>query len=151
MLILVAVATPKTGVTKVGEPSKTNLPVPVAPVEVTPSIVWWPVKVLAASVRAIVADVEGNVMVVPSDPEKVREFVTATVLALVIVNVPVEEVIVSPLTLVGVIAPRVSVIAGVVVAVATEPETPLAVVTDTDVTVPPPEALVRSLCVVGSA
>lgn len=90
-------------------------------------------------------------MVVPSDPEKVREFVTATVLALVIVNVPVEEVIVSPLTLVGVIAPRVSVIAGVVVAVATEPETPLAVVTDTDVTVPPPEALVRSLCVVGSA
>ena len=44
----------------------------------------------------------------------------------------------------GVIAPSVSVIAGVVVADATEPETPLAVVTETLVTVPdpePPEAL----------
>ncbi len=39
-------------------------------------------------------------------------------------------------TLVGVMAPRVSVIAGVVVAVATEPDTPLAVTTDTLVTVP---------------
>ena len=37
---------------------------------------------------------------------------------------------------VGVIAPSVRVIAGVVVAVATEPLTPLAVVTETDVTVP---------------
>lgn len=38
--------------------------------------------------------------------------------------------------LVGLIAPKVKVIAGVVVAVATDPETPLAVVTETLVTVP---------------
>ena len=39
---------------------------------------------------------------------------------------------------VGVMAPRVSEIAGVVVAVATVPDTPLAVVTETEVTVPDP-------------
>jgi hypothetical protein len=39
-------------------------------------------------------------------------------------------------TVVGVILPRVMVIAGVVVGFATEPETPFAVTTDTDVTVP---------------
>ena len=39
-------------------------------------------------------------------------------------------------TEVGVIAPKVSVIAGVVPAVATVPDTPLAVVTETVVTVP---------------
>ncbi len=45
-------------------------------------------------------------------------------------------------TLDGVIAPSVNVMAGVVVAFATLPDTPLAVVTDTVVTVPepPPEA-----------
>lgn len=43
-----------------------------------------------------------------------------------------------PFTLVGVIAPSVREIAGVVVAFATEPDTPLAEVTDTDVTVPVP-------------
>ena len=43
----------------------------------------------------------------------------------------------TPLTEVGVIAPRVRVIAGVAVAV-TEPDTPLAVTTDTEVTVPLP-------------
>jgi hypothetical protein len=41
-----------------------------------------------------------------------------------------------PLTVVGVMAPKVRVIAGVEVAVATVPETPLAVVTDTEVTEP---------------
>ena len=41
-------------------------------------------------------------------------------------------------TALGVIAPRVSVIAGVVVAVATVPDTPLAVTTETLVTVPVP-------------
>jgi len=50
----------------------------------------------------------------------------------------------------GVIAPSVSVMAGVVVAVATEPLTPLAVVTETLVTVPvppppPPPELVEDL------
>ena len=39
---------------------------------------------------------------------------------------------------VGVMAPRVSVIAGVVVELATLPLTPFAVTTDTEVTVPPP-------------
>lgn len=39
-------------------------------------------------------------------------------------------------TEVGTIAPNVKVIAGVVVALATEPDTPLAVVTETEVTVP---------------
>ena len=39
----VAVATPRTGVTSVGVPSNTNLPVPVAPVLVTPSAVTCPV------------------------------------------------------------------------------------------------------------
>jgi hypothetical protein len=50
--------------------------------------------------------------------------------------VPVVKVL--PLTDVGVMAPRVSEIAGVVVAVATVPDTPFAVLTDTDVTVPEP-------------
>jgi hypothetical protein len=50
-------------------------------------------------------------------------------------TVPVEA------TEVGVIAPRVRVIAGVVVLVATEPETPFAVVTLTEVTVPVPAAV----------
>lgn len=44
----------------------------------------------------------------------------------------------TPLVEVGVMAPKVRVIAGVVVAVATVPDTPLAVVTDTVVTVPEP-------------
>lgn len=48
----------------------------------------------------------------------------------------------------GVIAPRLKVMAGVVVAVATVPETPLAVVTDTDVTVPPDEGAVLVMVVV---
>jgi hypothetical protein len=48
------------------------------------------------------------------------------------------EARVRPLTLVGVIAPRDKVIAGVVVAVATEPEIPLADITETEVTVPAP-------------
>lgn len=44
----------------------------------------------------------------------------------------------------GVIAPRERVIAGVEVAVATEPETPLAVVTETEVTVPGTAATAES-------
>jgi hypothetical protein len=46
---------------------------------------------------------------------------------------------------VGVIAPSENVIAGVVVAVATLPETPLAVTTETEVTVPPPAELTAVL------
>ena len=56
------------------------------------------------------------------------------------VNVHVPVVIVLPFTVVGVIAHNVIVIAGVDVAVATDQLTPLAVVTDTDVTVHDPTA-----------
>lgn len=62
--------------------------------------VWTPVKVCAASVRAIVAVVVGNVMVVLSVPASVRVLLAAKVLALVIVSVPVLAVIPSPLMLV---------------------------------------------------
>src|SRR5438128_1323158 len=75
------------GVTIVGEASKTKLPVPVAPVLVTPSIVWWPVKVLAASVRAMVAEVVGNVIVVLSVPASVNVLFAVSVLPLRIVSV----------------------------------------------------------------
>ena len=53
---------------------------------------------------------------------------------------PTKELYPDPvaLTVVGVIAPKVKDIAGVVVAVATVPETPLAVVTEAEVTVPDP-------------
>lgn len=66
----------------------------------------------------------------------------AAPLATELVMVPTDESI-TPLTeiLDGVIAPSVSVIAGVVVAVATLPDTPLAVVTETEVTVPDPVAV----------
>ena len=58
---------------------------------------------------------------------------------------------ITEFTDVGVIAPSVTLIAGVVVDVATVPDTPFAVVTDTLVTVPLPpaatnEVLVPSLC-----
>jgi hypothetical protein len=48
----------------------------------------------------------------------------------------VDPEITTLFTEVGVIAPKVRVIAGVVPAVATVPDTPLAVVTETEVTVP---------------
>ena len=86
------------------------------------------------------ADAGGNVMVVESVPAKVIELLKVAVLPLAIVSVPVEVVIVRPFTEVGVIAPNVSVIAGVVVGLATLPETPLAVTTETVVTVPPDDA-----------
>ena len=60
------------------------------------------------------------------------------VLLLAMVSVPVELEIVSPLTVLGVIAPRVNVRAGVVPWLATVALTPLAVVTVTAVTVPDP-------------
>ena len=79
----------------------------------------------------------------PSVPAKVSVFESVSVLDVVppaIVKPVPAAVRVSPLTLVGVIAPSVSVIAGVVVAVATVPEMPFAVATDTVVTVPLPPA-----------
>ncbi len=69
-----------TGVAIVGVVSNTNLPVPVAPVEVTPSTVWCPVKVFAASVRAMVALVVGKVIVVESVPSSVIDLLNVRVL-----------------------------------------------------------------------
>jgi hypothetical protein len=61
-------------------------------------------------------------------------------------NVGVADPLITTLfTDVGVIAPRVIVIAGVVVFVATVPLTPFAVVTETDVTVPPPPPVVSTI------
>jgi hypothetical protein len=81
-----------------------------------------------------------------SVPARVRVLDTVRVLEVVppaIVNPVAAAVNVSPLTDVGVIAPSVRVIAGVLVAVATVPLTPLAVVTDTEVTDPPPPGVVQ--------
>ena len=55
------------------------------------------------------------------------------------VTIARDEIAPVAATLVGVIAPRVSVIAGVVVGVATEPDTPDAVTTETMLTVPLPD------------
>ena len=103
-------------------------------------------NVFAASVRAIVADVPGNVIVVLSVPDKVRLFEMVRTFDPVTVSVPVVVVIVRPLTDVGAIAPAMIVMAGVVVALATVPENPFAVATDTVVTVPDP----HTVCHVGS-
>ena len=72
-------------------------------------------------------------------------FVPLIALVPVTASVGVEEPdSVTALTVVGVIAPSVRLIAGVVVLVATVPETPFAVVTETLVTVPepPPDAVI---------
>jgi hypothetical protein len=60
-----------------------------------------PVKVWAASVLAIVADVLGNVIVVESVPANVMELLNDTVLPLVMVSVPVLVVIVRLLIVPG--------------------------------------------------
>jgi hypothetical protein len=97
----------------------------------------------AVLVNALVPSVPPVPMfrVEPSVPAKVRVLEEVKVLPAAIFKVFVPfEVMVRPLTVVGVIAPRVKVIAGVVVEVATEPETPFAVTTETSVTVPVPPA-----------
>ena len=74
-----------------------------------------------------------------SVPARVRVLDIVNVLEVVppaMVKPVVAAARVSAFTEVGVIAPKVRVIAGVVVGVATEPETPLAVTTDALVTVP---------------
>jgi hypothetical protein len=81
----------------------------------------------------------------PSVPVNVNVFETVSVLLLAIVNTPLLVVVtVNPFTVVGVMAPRTKVKAGVVVQVAHEAETPLAVTTEILVTVPdpPPDATV---------
>jgi hypothetical protein len=58
----------------------------------------------------MVAEVLGNVIVVPSVPARVRVFDTDNVLALVTVKAPVLEVIVKPLIEVAVAAPSTGVV-----------------------------------------
>lgn len=84
---------PSAGVTNVGLVAKTKFPVPVAPALVTPSIVWCPVNVFAASVLAIVAEVDGNVIVVKSVPASVKILFTVKVTPFGTFNVPVLAVI----------------------------------------------------------
>ena len=69
-----------------------------------------PTKVLAASIRATVAEVLGKVMVVASVPARVRVLLTVNVFPAANVNVPVELVIVMALSVVAVAAPRTGVI-----------------------------------------
>ena len=99
-------------------------------------------KVCAASVRAIVAEVPGKVIVVPSVPSRDKLFNKVRVFEEVppaIEKPVVWDARVRPFTDVGVIAPALMVIAGVVVALETVPENPLAVFTETEVTVPDEE------------
>ena len=100
---------------------------------------------MPASVLAKVAEVVGKVMVVPSVPEKARLFEMVNVLEVVPPAIwkPIAFACkVSPLTLVGVMAPSPMVSAGVVVAVAQVAVTPLlAAAVETEVTVPFPFAV----------
>ncbi len=105
------------------------------------------VLVPAAKVRAVV--VVFAVTVVCPDTGTLENkfwspvFAPDTVVVPVTANVGVPDPeITTPLTDVGVIAPRESVIAGVVVGLATLPDIPFAVTTDTDVTLPEPPPLV---------
>ena len=91
------------------EPEAVKPPVITGVVSAQEVVVLAPVKVLAASVRAMVAEVDGKVMVVLSVPAKVRVLLAERVLPLVKVKVPVEEVIVKPLTVVAVATPKVGV------------------------------------------
>ena len=102
------------------------------------------VKLLSvATAEFTKAPLVGNVTDVAAVIVNVVEYAPDVVSAPAVVNVPPSERF-DPLnapvaaTLVGVIAPRVRVMAGGVVAVATEPLIPLAVVTDTLVTLPVP-------------
>lgn len=85
LLMLVAVATPIVGVTSVGEPSKTNFPVPEAPVEATPSTVTWPVtpSVPASDIFPEASSVEEPLGVC-------EDWLPAPVMIAVLVKLPVE-------------------------------------------------------------
>lgn len=127
----------------VGAVPNTSFPDPVSS-EITPASSADVVAANADNLSAVYATVPPvqNATELESVPVSVSVLLTVAVFPLATVKVPVLDVIVSPLTVVGVMAPNVNEIAGVVVAVATDQETPFAVVTDTDVTVPdqpPPE------------
>jgi len=111
-------------------------------------VVVFPTEVTSPFILALVVTVDAVVAVAAFPPM----FKLATGVVDVTTNgaVPVATVEVNCVperfpeaaTEVGVMAPRVNVMAGVVVAVATVPLTPLAVVTDAEVTVPPlPDAV----------
>lgn len=72
-------------------------------------IVCVPTNVFAASVRATVADVDGNVIVVPSVPASVRVFDDVNVLPAAIESVPVPVAQVLPFHVVPTTAPKVCV------------------------------------------
>jgi hypothetical protein len=136
------VGVPMAGVTNVGDVSKTGFPVPVgesdwgAPVPVDLPITAGPVTLaIFASVTALFAIVAANDPV----PEPVTSPVSVMVWSPVFVPDRFEPATVpTAATLDGVMAPRASVIAGVVLALATDPDTPLAETTLTVVTVPDP-------------
>jgi hypothetical protein len=89
------------------------------------------VSVWVAVRPTMVWDVPGNVIVVESVPANVIEFENEAVFPFVIVRVPVEEVIVSPLILVAVAAPKVGVVnVGDVASASTVPE-PVVVISPT--------------------
>lgn len=100
------------------------------------------VRVCVATSPTTESEVLGKVITVASVPASSIVFEAIRVLpsAMVRVDPDAGAVRVTLFTEVGVIAPRVREMAGVVVAFATEPETPFAVVTETVVTLPLPEA-----------
>ena len=110
-----------------------------APIVRTEVLAAFPVKVTVPVFTVSAVDIVALVTVA-AFPEI---FVWSPVLAPDTVVVPVTASVgvaeperVTPFTVLGVIAPRDKVMAGVVVEVATVPDIPFAVVTDTDVTVP---------------
>jgi hypothetical protein len=134
--LMLPVAEPIFGVVKTGEFANTKAPVPVSS-EITPAncaevvAANWPRVPVVTAVFATSPVFVPDTAVVPvtarvgvADPESTTAF-----------------------TEVGVIAPSVSEIAGVVVDVATDPDTPFAVVTDTSVTVPVPVGATNSRAV----
>ena len=157
------------GVTRVGDVANTAAPLPVSSVsaaerlaeENEPSEVALPTDVIAPVRLALVTTVAANEPVPLPVTPPVRVMVWSPVF--VPLDVPLIELVpvtarvgvalpdsTTEFTELGVIAPRVRLIAGVVVEVATVPDTPLAVLTETDVTVPPASAtkltFVPSLC-----
>ena len=105
------------------------------PPELFPKMVWSAIVAIFASVTLLAPIVAAN------DPVPVPVTSPVSVIVWSPVFVPerfAPDMFPLATIVVGVIAARVIVMAGVLVAVATEPETPLAVTTDTLVTVPPP-------------
>ena len=94
---LVALATPSDGVTSVGLVANTKAPVPVAPVDVTPSTTGWPL-IVGALMVGLVPNTKAPVPVAPVEvtPSTVTWLVIVTedppsvVAPVVVLNVPLE-------------------------------------------------------------